>query len=726
MSEPVLLSVMSTKPKISQTRERLFLALAGALVVAIGFLAWTSDTAFRRGIEQADATRQIVDSTNSLLSSLKDAETGQRGFLLTGEDRYLEPYRQALAQISPGLDKLTGIETQRNQTDQAQRVERLRPLVKEKLDELAQSIELRRTQGPDAALAMVRNNRGKAAMDQIRVLCDEVQATAFRLAEQETARARTSASETAWIAVAGSAGIFALLVFATTTIEKATRRRHDLIVALEQREGQLTISRDWLRTTLASIGDAVITTDARGRITLLNDVAQTVTGWKQEQAAGKPLEEVFVIRNEESGLEVENPVSKVLREGRTVGLANHTELIAKDGRHVAIDDSAAPIRNGNGDIDGVVLVFRDISERHEAEHRLAEQTAELHRVTHLLEPVACFVRDLQDRIIYWNPGAAELYGFSRDEAMGQVSHLLLNTQGSAPIEDLLVQVKSAGKWEGELTRTRRDGRQLAVTSYWALHHDPEGRPAAILEVDLDITSRKQAEEALRRANEDLNQFAFAASHDLQEPLRMITSYSQLLLKSFRGELDSDASVCVGFITDGTKRMRGLLADLLAYTQVANDRDQTENPVDLNHVFQIALANCRAAVDQAEAIVTSDPMPVVYGHEPHFIQLFQNLISNSLKYRSEQPPKIHASAEHQDGIWRIAVRDNGIGIAPRYHKQIFGVFKRLHGKDISGTGIGLAICQRVVDRYGGKIWVESRENEGATFYFTVPLVRAATA
>ena len=409
-----------------------------------------------------------------------------------------------------------------------------------------------------------------------------------------------------------------------------------------------------------------------------------------------------------------------------MGLANHTELIAKDGRRVPIDDSAAPIRDGDGNIDGVVLVFRDISERRAAEQRLSEQTAELHRVTHMLEPVACFVRDLQDRIIYWNPGAAELYGFSRDEAMGQVSHLLLKTKFPARLEDILAQVKSAGVWDGELLNTHHDGRQLAVASYWALHHDPEGRPAAILEVNLDITGRKEAEEALRaanealsRANEDLNQFAFAASHDLQEPLRMITSYSQLLLKGYRGQLDQEASTCIEFITDGTRRMRGLLADLLAYTQVANDRQEHANPIDLNHVLEIVLGNCKPATDDATAIITSDHLPVVHGQEPHFIQLLQNLISNGLKYRGSQPPRIHVSAERQDGMWRIAVKDNGMGIAPEYHKQIFGVFKRLHGKNISGTGIGLAICQRVVDRYGGKIWVESRENEGATFYFTLP-------
>ena len=207
---------------------------------------------------------------------------------------------------------------------------------------------------------------------------------------------------------------------------------------------------------------------------------------------------------------------------------------------------------------------------------------------------------------------------------------------------------------------------------------------------------------------------------------MITSSSQLLLKGYRGQLDSEAGTCVKFITDGTQRMRGLLADLLAYTQVTDTRQEIAALVDLNGAFQTALANCEARVKETGAIVSSDYLPTVLGQRTQFVQLFQNLISNGLKYRSEQPPRIQVSAERQNASWRIAVKDNGVGIAPEYHKQIFGVFKRLHGKDIPGTGIGLAICQRVVDNRGGRIWVASRPGEGATFYFTLPFAEGGTA
>jgi PAS domain S-box-containing protein len=505
------------------------------------------------------------------------------------------------------------------------------------------------------------------------------------------------------------------------------------ITAEVRAQEEIAEQRERLRVTLGSIGDAVLATDAEGRVAYLNPVAERLTGWSSEEAAGRPLEEIFRIINEESRQTAENPVARVLREGKVVGLANHTLLIARDGKELAIDDSAAPMRNVRGEMMGVVLTFRDISEKRAAEKLSAMQAAELRKQARLLERVHCFIRDLDDRIVFWNPGAADLYGFSADEAMGQVSHTLLRTVFPAPLADIRAQLIATGSWDGELLDTVRGGGRVYVASHWALHKDSDDHPAAILEVDVDITERKQAEQELRlsnraltRANEDLNQFAFAASHDLQEPLRMITSYSQLLLKGYRGQLDGEAATCVAFITEGTQRMRELLADLLAYTQLTGAGQEMVAFVDLNGVFHATLENCQAAIVEAAARVTSERLPTVQGYEPHFVQLFQNLISNALRYRSEHPPRIHVSAVLQNGAWRIGVKDNGMGIAPEYHQQIFGVFKRLHGKTIPGTGIGLAICQRVVERYGGQIWVESQVDQGATFYFTLPAVEGAAA
>jgi chemotaxis family two-component system sensor kinase Cph1 len=266
---------------------------------------------------------------------------------------------------------------------------------------------------------------------------------------------------------------------------------------------------------------------------------------------------------------------------------------------------------------------------------------------------------------------------------------------------------------------RLDGSVVWVLVTDACVRSETGRPEYVLKVVQDITARHNAEEALRRANDDLRQFAFAASHDLQEPLRMISNYTQLLLRKFRGQMDEDASLYAQYIRQGTERMANLLDDLLAYTSLGATVGNTSGSVNLQETLERVLEDLRSEISVNAAQITYDPLPTVRGHESHFVQLFRNLIGNALKYRSQQAPSIHISVTRQSNCFLFAVRDNGIGIDPAYHTSIFGVFKRLHTSDIPGTGIGLAICQRVVERYGGKIWVESQPDKGATFYFTLP-------
>jgi PAS domain S-box-containing protein len=244
--------------------------------------------------------------------------------------------------------------------------------------------------------------------------------------------------------------------------------------------------------------------------------------------------------------------------------------------------------------------------------------------------------------------------------------------------------------------------------------------AANVQLRAELVKRQHAEKVLRRANEDLSQYAFTASHDLREPLRMITSYSQLLMRRYGDQLDANGSLFIGYIAEGTKRMGELLAALLSYARAGADEEEPAELIDFNAVYEKATKNLGAAIAESGAVISCDHLPVVQGHDAHFLQLLQNLIGNAIKYHGEQTPQIHVSAEQLDGEWRFAVTDNGMGIAPEYQQQIFGVFKRLHGKEIPGTGIGLAICQRVVERYGGRIWVESQVDGGATFYFTLPM------
>jgi PAS domain S-box-containing protein len=249
--------------------------------------------------------------------------------------------------------------------------------------------------------------------------------------------------------------------------------------------------------------------------------------------------------------------------------------------------------------------------------------------------------------------------------------------------------------------------------------DPQGAISMWIGSNTDIHEQKEKEEELRRANDDLQQFAYSASHDLQEPIRNVAVYSEVVAKRYQSLLDAEGLQYLGFVTEGTRRLATLINDLLAYTR-AGVRESDMTAVDSAVVLQHALSSVAEAIRESQATVTHDRLPQVYMSEAHLQQVFQNLIGNALKYRKEVPPRIHISADRQGSVWRFSVQDNGIGIDPQYKERIFGVFKRLHhNRKYSGTGIGLAICQRVVERYGGRIWVESAPGEGSIFRFTVP-------
>lgn len=244
-----------------------------------------------------------------------------------------------------------------------------------------------------------------------------------------------------------------------------------------------------------------------------------------------------------------------------------------------------------------------------------------------------------------------------------------------------------------------------------------------LQASADALARSNTE--LRRANDDLNQFAFSASHDLQEPLRMVSTYCQLLERRYASAFDENGLKFLHFALGGAKRMERLLKDLLTYTQVGRGAEDIAAPVSASECVHKVLANINGHVEQSWVEVCT--LPVVPVAEVHLIQVFQNLISNALKYCGDAQPRIWIGAEPQDGMWKFYVRDNGIGIEPQYAEQVFGLFKRLHGsaEKYPGTGIGLSICQKIVERYGGRIWVESEGlGKGSTFYFTLPKTDAS--
>jgi PAS domain S-box-containing protein len=252
-----------------------------------------------------------------------------------------------------------------------------------------------------------------------------------------------------------------------------------------------------------------------------------------------------------------------------------------------------------------------------------------------------------------------------------------------------------------------------------------GQPMILLAIE-DISKRKEAEGALElhtkeleRSNADLEQFAYVASHDLQEPLRMITSFTQLLAKRYKGKLDADADEFIAYIVDGATRMHRLINDLLAYARLGS-RAAEFVPTDCEAIFAEAVSNLGSAMEENEATVTHDPLPTVMADKDQLSRVFQNLLNNAIKFRAADSPVVHVSAHRNEKEWLFSVRDNGIGIDPAQFERVFLLFQRLHGKsEYSGTGVGLAICRKIVERHGGKIWIESQAGKGSTFCFTIP-------
>ena len=325
-------------------------------------------------------------------------------------------------------------------------------------------------------------------------------------------------------------------------------------------------------------------------------------------------------------------------------------------------------------------------------------------------------------IHYWNVGAENLYGFTRQEALGRSGHELLRTfhpLGIHKIEQLAFERRG---WKGELVHRTKDGRRMVVQSVMTVATaGPTGEPS-VIENNHDITERKEAEATLLRLNEDLRQFVYAASHDLQEPLRNVSLMLDLLRQSYRQKLDEEGLKLIDESVRGARRMHRMLKDLLSFTQVGTLGEELAiASLDANEVLREAIDNLQTVIGKRRAQVETEALPAVRMQRAHLLQLFQNLLGNALKYSKEdETPRIRVSAANREGEWLFAVSDNGIGFEQKYAERIFGIFKRLHQTyEYEGTGIGLAICARIVALYKGRIWAESSPGQGSTFTFSLP-------
>jgi len=346
-----------------------------------------------------------------------------------------------------------------------------------------------------------------------------------------------------------------------------------------------------------------------------------------------------------------------------------------------------------------------------------------------------FVRDLDDRITYWNRGAQELYGFAPEEAIGKLGHELLQTEFPRPREQIRAELLRGGRWEGELRKRRSDGTRVFVSSRWSLRRDEQGRPMEILETGNDISDRKAREEEIRRlnldlehrsgelqaSNKELEAFAYSISHDLRAPLRHMVGYTELLQRHAGASLDEKSRRYMATIVDSTKRMGSLIDDLLSFSRIART-EARETTVSMQQLVKEVRAEIEPDTTGREIDWRVGELPDLYGDRSMLRLALVNLISNAVKFtRKRQHAEIEIGClpKQPEGV-TLFVKDNGVGFDMRYANKLFGVFQRLHRAEaFEGTGIGLATVQRIIHRHGGKVWAEALVDAGATFFIEVP-------
>jgi PAS domain S-box-containing protein len=478
-----------------------------------------------------------------------------------------------------------------------------------------------------------------------------------------------------------------------------------------------------LSAIVDSSDDAIISKDLNGIITSWNKSAERLFGYTAAEAIGQPVATLLIPDDRQ---EEEPEILGRLRRGERV---DHFETVRrrKDGSLFDISLTISPVKNAQGKVIGASKIARDITDRKRSETALLvselryRDAAERFRFMAESMPQKIFTARPDGGLDYFNEQWTEFTNLTYDQLRQSGLEQLLHPEDAEESTHQWSHSLETGEPFHCVHRFRRaDGAYRWHLTRARAMRDSQERVSMWLGSSTEIHEQKLVEEELRRANSDLEQFAFSASHDLHEPLRSMSLFSELLSQRYAGTLDEDGQKFIRYIRAGATRMETLLRDLLEYTQVAK-LDSVVEAADANQALEAALSDLTNLIAEAGAEIHAEPLPSLFVHQTHLQQLFQNIIGNAIKYRSpERTPTVRVSAERHKRQWQFTISDNGIGIDPEYKEEIFGLFKRLHTSDeYSGTGIGLAICYRIVDRYHGRIWVESEPGQGSTFRFTLP-------
>ncbi|HEY0976884.1 MAG TPA: PAS domain S-box protein [Flavobacteriales bacterium] len=723
---------MTNAPRVEHRpiafREWLGLSAIAMLLVVSTALNLHNSKELTEDARMVAHTYQVKGQLKDVLVSATSSQNAVRAFVHTGDEEFLHRHDEALENIPLQLDSL-----RRLVADNASQGPRLTNLT-EALDQLLLLMNIRvediRREGT-LAPSRFPQREGEKRMDRVRDCLSAMLSEEDRLlAARNTQRRLSSELGTASLLLSGALCLLMLLLFVRNLYNANAARARAAALAFEQEQ--------WFRTTLGSIGDAVMATDKDGRVTYINRIAQQLTGWSADEAHGHPLEEVFNIVNEDSRLPVENPVEKVRATGRIVGLANHTVLLAKDGKEHPIDDSAAPIHDSDGELIGVVLVFHDVEEQRRNERDVARSEARKSAI--LRTALDCIITmDHEGRILEFNPAAERTFGHSAQEAIGRpLVDLLIPAQLREAHRNGLRHFLSTGvgpilNKRIETTAMRADGSEfpveLAVTPIAGQQHPMFSAHLR------DITERKRMENELRETAARLSEsdrrkseFIAILAHELRNPLSPLRNGLELIAMP-----DANAEtmrMAVPMMERQLGQMVRLIDDLLDVTRISHGKiELRRTPVDLVDLVRQAEEVVRTPCEQAgQKLTVSVPqVPVMVNADPaRLVQVMGNLLSNACKF-TPRDGQVSIVLEREGQHAVIHVRDSGIGISPENLSTIFTLFTQVEdplGRKQGGLGIGLTLVRWLVEMHNGTVSATSEgPGKGSEFVVRLPLVMA---
>jgi len=502
----------------------------------------------------------------------------------------------------------------------------------------------------------------------------------------------------------------------TTGVDKLTEE----VAHRKKTEEELRESRKRFRSLVETTSDWIWEVDRNGVYTYASPKVEALLGYVPEEVIGKTP---FDLMPAEEAERLTDLFQAFIDSRKSFQALENTNL-HKDGRRVMLETSGVPIFDDSDEFVGYKGIDRDITERKQAEEEI-RRAAQEWKTTFASITDMVSIHDKDGKLLRVNKAFANVFGAEPEELIGkacyEVVHGTKKPWPECPMKQMLETKKPV---VAEFFEPRL-GIYLEVSGSPILNE--EGEFVAFVHVTKDITERKRMEEELKqtlaeleRSNAELEEFAYVASHDLQEPLRMVASYLQLIERRYKNRLDKDADEFIAFAVDGATRMQKMINKVLLYSRIGK-QSKPLRPIDCEDILDQVVANLAASIQESGVIVTRDPLPTVMANDALLIELFQNLIGNAVKFRGKKLPGIHIKAEKKGSDWVFSVRDNGIGVDPRHAERIFQIFQRLHGRNkYPGTGIGLAVCKKIVERFGGRIWVESETGKGSTFYFTIPI------